>query len=125
MFLAETGLKVEPGRTPPLIWWCIYAGPIAWVADLSFSYVLTQHTCSTGHHYVLHVITVVCFSIALSGGVAGLYEHFKTPEHALEEGRRPVDRAYFQILFGVIFSVAFAVAIIAAAVPRWILSPCD
>jgi hypothetical protein len=123
--MAEAELKVEQGHTPPLIWWCMFAGPIAWAADLGFSYVLTQHSCSTGHHYVLHVITLVCFLLALSGAFAGLYENFRTPDDAVEEGRRPRDRAYFQVLFGLIFSFAFAVAVVAASVPRWILSPCD
>ena len=117
--------KVEPGRTPALVWWCMYAGPIAWVADLGFSYVLTQHACSTGHHYLLHLITAVCLIIALSGAFAGIYEHLKTPKDAIEQGRRPIDRAYFQIVFGIVFSFAFAVVIVAASVPRWILSPCD
>lgn len=117
--------KIEQGRTPALVWWCMYAGPLAWVADLGFSYVLTQHTCSTGHRYVLHFISAVCFVIALSGAISGIYESLKTPKDAIEAGRRPVDRAYFQILFGIVFSFAFAIAIVAASVPRWILSPCD
>jgi hypothetical protein len=37
----------------------MWAGPLAWAIDLGFSYVMAQHACSTGHYYVLHVITVV------------------------------------------------------------------
>jgi hypothetical protein len=52
-------------------------------------------------------------------------QHEKMPREVSEEGARPWDRAYFQVLFGIVFSVAFAVVVIAGAVPRFILSPCD
>ena len=101
------------------------AGPLAWACDLGFSYVLEQHTCSTGHHYVLHVITVVCALIALTGFAAGIAAYKRIPEDASEEGVRPMDRTHFQVLFGMVFSLGFTMAVIAAAVPRWILHPCQ
>jgi hypothetical protein len=123
--MAENQQIVEAGHTPPLLLWSLCAGPLAWGLDLALSYVLTQHSCSTGHHYVLHLITAVCFLISVSGGVAGFMQHQKMPREVSEEGARPWDRAYFQVLFGIVFSVAFAVVVIAGAVPRFILSPCD
>ena len=116
---------VQRGEAPGLVWWAMVAGPVAWACDLSFSYVLTQHSCSTGHHYVLHVITVVCALIALSGFVGGLSAYREIPREAIEEGADPRDRTYFQVLFGMVLSLAFIVVVIAGAVPRWILSPCD
>ena len=101
------------------------AGPVAWAFDLGLSYVLAQHACSTGHHYILHLITIVCFLVALTGLAAGYTEYQKLPREVTEQGARPFDRAYFQLLFGMVFSIAFAVVVIAGAVPRWILSPCD
>jgi hypothetical protein len=124
--MAQSEQVVRRGEAPSLIWWAMCAGPLAWGADLGFSYVLTQHTCSTGHHYVLHVITIVCGLIALSGLAAAWFSYQRVPSHEAEDkGSRPLDRTYFQILFGVVFSIAFTVVIIAGAVPRWILSPCD
>lgn len=123
--MAEVEKTVDRGRAPATLWWAMCAGPVAWAADLGFSYVLAQHSCSTGHHYVLHLITVLCFLLALTGTLSAYSEHSKLPREVSEEGARPLDRAYFQILFGAVFSVAFAVVIIAGAVPRWILGPCD
>ena len=108
-----------------MIWWMMFAGPIAWACDLGFSYVLAQHACSTGHHYVLHLITVVCAAIALSGFAAAWSAYDRLPEEAREEGARPMDRAHFQILFGIVVSLAFTVVIVAEAIPRWILNPCQ
>ncbi len=116
---------VKPGAAPATIWWAMFAGPLAWVLDMGFSYMLEQHTCSTGHHYVLHVITVVCALIALSGFVAGFLAHSSIPPEATETGPRPVDRTLFQLVFGIAFSLAFFVVIVADAVPRFILNPCQ
>src|SRR5437763_4670613 len=123
--MTELRQIVQRGEAPILLWWAICAGPLAWAADLGFSYVLTQHSCSTGHYYVLHVITTICALLAISGFGAGWSAYGALSGDATEEGPRPLDRAYFQVLFGITFSLAFTVVIIAGAVPRWILSPCD
>ena len=123
--MAELEQTVRRGEAPAFVWWAICAGPFAWAGDLGFSYALTQHSCSTGHHYVLHVITVVCALIALSGFAAAWSAHAAIPRDATKDGDRPLDRAYFQVVLGIVFSLSFAVVIIAGAVPRWILSPCD
>ena len=123
--MGELENTVRKGEAPALIWWIMFAGPFAWACDLGFSYVLQQHTCSTGHHYVLHVLTVVCALIALSGFAAGWAAFTRVPREADDKGVRPMDRTHFQIMFGVVFSLAFTMVIIAEAVPRWILHPCQ
>jgi len=123
--MAELENTVRKGEAPALVWWAMFGGPFAWACDLGFSYVLQQHTCSTGHHYVLHVITVVCALIALSGRAAGWAAFTRVPREADDKGVRPMDRTHFQVMFGVVFSLAFTMVIIAEAVPRWILHPCQ
>ncbi|HEX6505722.1 MAG TPA: hypothetical protein VF011_20970 [Terriglobales bacterium] len=123
--MAQLEHTVREGEAPGLIWWAMFGGPVAWACDLGFSYVLQQHACSTGHHYVLHVITVVCGVIALTGLLAGMAAYKRIPEDANDHGVRPMDRTHFQVLFGIVFSVAFTIVIIAEAVPRWILHPCQ
>ena len=123
--MAELEHTVRTGEAPALIWWAMFGGPFAWACDLGFSYVLQQHTCSTGHHYVLHVITVVCALVALTGFLAGMAAYKRVPDDANDHGVRPMDRTHFQVLFGMVFSLAFTVVIIAEAVPRWILHPCQ
>ena|SRR5437868_8894240 len=116
---------VHAGRTPLGLWWSLVAGFLAWGIDISLSYALEQHSCSTGHHYVLHVIDFICLVIALSGLLTGLAEFRKFPGETSEEGGTPLDRAHFQALLGMIFSISFAVVVIAGSIPRWILSPCE
>jgi hypothetical protein len=116
---------IKSGRTPWGLWWSLVAGFAAWTIDLGLSYMLEQHSCSTGHYYVLHVISAVCFLIALSGFGTGLLEFRRFPGETSEEGGSPFDRAHFQALIGMIFSLSFALVIIAGWVPRWVLSPCE
>jgi hypothetical protein len=116
---------VDAGKTPWGIWWALIAGFLAWGLDLGLSYMLEQHSCSTGHHYVLHAISFACFAVALSGFFTGLVEFRRFPGDSKEEGGSRVDRAHFQALLGIAFSLSFAVIVIAGAVPRWILSPCE
>ena len=123
--MPELEHTVRRGEAPAFIWWTMFAGPFAWMCDLGFSYVLEQHACSTGHHYVLHVVTVVCALLALTGFATGLAAYRRIPKEANDHGVRPMDRTHFQILFGIIFSLAFTVVIVAEAVPRWILHPCQ
>jgi len=116
---------VQAGETPATLWWSLIAGFLAWGADLGFSYSFAQHACSTGHSYVLPLIAVICFAVSISGFFTGLGLYRKVESDAEEEGKRPHDRAYFQALLGMGLSVGFAVVIIAAAIPHWILRPCD
>jgi hypothetical protein len=74
---------------------------------------------------VLHVISIVCLAVALTGFATGRVEFRRFPGTTSEEGGSHFDRAHFQALLGMAFSLSFAVAIIAVSVPRWILSPCE
>src|SRR5947209_20563664 len=123
--MPEMRQEIEKGKTPIGVWWSLAAGFAAWGTDLGLSYMLEQHSCSTGHHYVLHAISIVCFVIALSGFGTGLVEFRRFPGTTSEEGGTHFDRAHFQALLGMAFSLSFTLVIIAASVPRWILSPCE
>jgi hypothetical protein len=111
-------------RLEAAVWWGVAAGPLAWGCDLGSSYAAAPHACSTGHFYVLHVISLVFFLIALSGFALAFGTYRRLPEQAEKQGHLPRDRAFFLSLVGIGMSLGFAVIIIAGAVPRWILSPC-
>jgi hypothetical protein len=68
---------------------------VAWAFDLGFSYAVTPHACSTGHFYVLHIISLICFVVALTGFVLAFGTQRKMPERADKQGHAPRDRAFF------------------------------
>jgi hypothetical protein len=123
--MASSEQTIQAGRTPWGLWWSLVAGFVAWGFDLGLSYTLEKHSCSTGHPYVLHGISIACFVVALSGFIAGLVEFRRFPGTTSEEGGSRFDRAHFQALLGMAFSLSFALVVIAGSVPRWILSPCE
>ncbi len=102
----------------------LLVGPVAWAADLGLSYANVYHACSTGHHYVLHVISVVAFLAALSGAYVG-WQEFQAVRDANDEGDSPFDRSHFMALLGVASGLGFALVIIATAVPKLVFNPCQ
>jgi hypothetical protein len=98
--------------------------PVAFGADLIISYSLVQHACSTGHHYILHVVTVIALVVALFSGFLS-WRQYLLARDANDEGGSPLDRAHFLALMGMLTSLTFTIVIIANAVPRWVLHPCD
>ena len=123
--MARSDQQIQAGQTPLGLWWSLLAGFVAWGFDLGFSYMRERHSCSTCHPYILHVISVVCFAIALTGFGTGLVEFRRFPGTTSKEGGSHFDRAHFQALLGMAFSLSFAVVVIAGSVPRWILGPCE
>jgi hypothetical protein len=107
------------------LWFGVLAGPVAWALDEAVSYAITQHACSTGAFYELHIISVVCLLLAISGVVVSRWQLTRVPEGADDEGGSPRDRGWFLARFGIACSLGFALVIIALAVPKIILSPCD
>jgi hypothetical protein len=102
----------------------LWIGPLAAATDEVLSYSLVQHACSTGHHYVLHAITIVCFLIALSGAPLA-WREYQAVRNSDDEGGTPTNRSYFLSILGMASSIGFALVIVALAVPRWVLSPCQ
>jgi hypothetical protein len=123
--MANFEQTIKAGKTTWGLGWSLGAGFLAFGTDLGLSYLLEQHSCSTGHHYVLQIISMVCFVLAMTGFGTGLSDFKRFPRSSKQEGGSSFDRGYFQALLGMALSLSFALAIIAISVPRWILSPCE
>src|SRR5436305_8673789 len=91
---------VRGGRVLVGLRWAFWAGPLAWLLDLGASYAAAQHACSMGHFYVLHVISLLAFLLAISGALSALliHRHRDFPEGAKKDGARPRDRAVFHVV---------------------------
>ena len=119
----EAHSSEEPASVGAL-WWGILIGPTAWALDEGISYAIAQHACSTGHFYLLHLITGAALLLALTG-VLVAWRQLGPVRQGRDEGGSPVDRSWFMACLGILMSVAFALTIIALAVPKIVLSPCD
>jgi H+/gluconate symporter-like permease len=117
-------MEATTARSPGAQFYSLLIGPIAWAADLGLSYANVYHACSTGHHYVLHVITLVSLIVALTGAYVG-WQEFQAVREGDEEGGSAIDRSHFMSLLGIASGLGFALVIIATAVPKFVFSPCQ
>ncbi len=113
-----------PRQSDTQLWAGVLLGPIAWILDEGLSYALEQHSCSTGHVYILHVISLVCLIVALSG-MAIAWRQLSIIGVGSEEGGSIRDRSWWMARLGIALGIGFAVVIIALAVPKFLLSPCS
>jgi hypothetical protein len=102
----------------------VLLGPFAWILDEGLSYSLEQHSCSTGHFYVLHVISAVALIIAL-GGAGIAWRQLSLVGTGSEEGGSIRDRSWWMARLGIALGIGFGVVIVALAVPKILLSPCS
>jgi hypothetical protein len=113
----------EPVRVG-VLWWGILIGPAAWALDQGISYAIDQHACSTGHFYLLHLVSAVGFVLTLTGGLLA-WRQLAAVSDGREDGGSPRDRSWFMAWLGILMSSVFALAIIALLVTKIVLSPCD
>ena len=116
---------IPHGKTPTRLRWSLAAGFIAFGLDLGVSYTLRQHACTASQRFELHLVSLCCIVLTLSGFALGWIDFHNLPHDSEEEGGEPHDRAHFEALLGMGFSLAFALVIIALAVPRWLLTVCE
>ena len=122
--VTDSKLTIVAGHTPGALRWSLVAGFLAFAIDLGVSYPLRGHACSAAATYQLHLVTILCFAIALSGFLSGWSAIRRLPHDRDEQGPEPHNRAYFQALLGIILSLGFSLVVLANAIPRWMLDPC-
>jgi hypothetical protein len=117
------GLK----STPELFaqWFGVLGAPIAWVADHSLSYSLTQHACSTGKFFELKLVSLVMVAIALLAVLCAWRNRVHSGTAIPNDAGDPLGRTNFMGVLGLLISTFFTAVIIANAVPRFILTPCE
>jgi hypothetical protein len=106
-------------------WYGVLVGPVTFGVDLLLSYSLVPHACSTGHHYVLHVVTAASFLVVATGLFTSLWLYQHIPGLMPERGDVLMSRPRFMALLGIVLSLYCEVLIIANAFPRFMLNPCD
>jgi hypothetical protein len=114
----------RPAANSLLLWMGVLLGPLAWVLDEGLSYALEQHSCSTGHFYVLHAITVACLILAVAGALIARSQLAKVGPGS-DDGGGPHNRSWWMSIVGIGLGVGFSLVIIAIAIPKIMLSPCD
>ena len=100
------------------------AGPAAWTINQGLGYAGVKPSCFGGSDMPLLVISIVALGMTAAGGWLAWW-CFQRVRHATEDGGRVVDRSYFMALVALGFNLLIALLIVTAAVPIFVLSPCE
>ena len=119
----SSGLK----STPELFaqWFGVLGAPVAWVADHSLSYSMTQHACSTGRFFELKIVSVLMIAVALLAMLFAWRNHVHSGAAIANDAGNALGRTNFMGMLGLLVSSLFTAVILANAVPRFILTPCQ
>lgn len=112
-------------RRDVLLGLAAFTGPVAWALHLLASYSLAPTACDMESKLLLHLVTLGCLLLAMSGALIGRYFWKQLPEGSTEKGEPLLSRARFTALASVILSLTFALVILAAEVANWVLRVCD
>ncbi|HZU34076.1 MAG TPA: hypothetical protein VFB79_23390 [Candidatus Angelobacter sp.] len=122
--VVRTSAEFRSPTVSLLLWWGIFAGPVGVALDEMLSYAIVQHSCSTGHHGLLHFYTAVAILLSISGFAAALWCYRRLPPTNLEGGSTAA-RSRWMAIYGMAASSVFILVMIAMSIPKWAMSPCD
>jgi hypothetical protein len=77
-----------------------------------------------GNKNLLTLISAAALLLVIAGGLTG-WHCLKRLHGANDEGGRRIDRSHFMAVVGIGLNVLIGILILTAAVPRFVLSPCE
>ena len=96
------------------LWIGVFAGPIAWAADLQARYALVEYVCLNHAGWIMWAITIAALLITAYGALCSW------------RGRiNDTPRVRFMSTGGLLIGGAFALGIIAMAIPDLFLRACE
>jgi hypothetical protein len=120
----SAGHEYWEGRGLVLLWAAMLAGPLAWTIDQGLGYASVKPSCAAGTVWPLLLYTAVALGIVTAGGWAAWWCLHQL-RHANEDGGLVVDRSYFMAVVALGFNALIGLLIGAAAIPLFVLSPCE
>ena len=110
-------------RTLLWLWGAMLAGPIAWAFDQGAGYAFVKPACVGEDTPGLWLITAVAVLIAAGGGYTAW--RFRQIFRAQTEARDADERNLFLATVALAFNVLIVLLILTAAIPQFVLSPCE
>jgi hypothetical protein len=110
-------------RTLVWLWGAMFAGAFAWILDQGAGYAFVKPACLGEDTFVLWLITVVAALIAGAGGYAAW--RFRRMFRGRTGAAETDDRSLFLATVALAFNALIVLLIITAAIPQFVLSPCE
>jgi hypothetical protein len=107
-----------------LMWFAVFAGPLAWLVGLNAAYALVRVACAKESMLYLHAVSLLTLLLALSGGAVAHREWRRSGATWDDERGGTLPRTRFMTAVGILGSGLFAAVIIAQWVANLFLHPC-
>jgi hypothetical protein len=107
-----------------LLWTAMLLPMAAWGIDQLTGYALVKPVCASGHKNILTLIGAGTLAMTIAGIWIG-WSCLSQLGDGTEDGGRRIDRSYFMAMVAIGFNIIIALLIVTAAVPRFVLNPCE
>ena len=111
------------------LWGGMFAGPIAWMLQMTISYPIAQLSCHADyrsqHPLSLQLIGLGALAMIAMGVGMSLGVLRSIPRNAPSDGGHSRDRAKFMALFGLASAALFSLLVIATAMPSFVIHACQ
>jgi hypothetical protein len=107
------------------LWAGLLAGPMSFLLNLLFSYMLVPWVCSTGHLFALHLVAFCALLLTAAGGFAAWRAWQRTGKRWPDGEGGAIPRSRFMAVMGMLLSGMFFLVILALGIPNFILNPCQ
>jgi hypothetical protein len=111
-------------RGQALLVGAVLLAPAAWALNQLIGYALVKPVCANGHPLILTGLAVVMLGMVTTGAWIG-WSSLVQLRGASEKGGSRLDRSYFLALVAIGFNALIAILILTAAVPPFLLNPCE
>jgi hypothetical protein len=108
------------GRGLALLWLSVLSGPAAWAANQLVVYALVKPVCANDARVTLVVVSAVALAVTMAGASIAWSCLARLRGAAPDR-----DRSRFLAVAGVALNLLMALLIVTAAVPIFVLSPCE
>jgi hypothetical protein len=113
----------ERGSTLPLLFFGVFAPPLAWTARLLIAYALVPLACDTSTNLWLHAVSGAMLAVSVAAGAVSYFgwRRSRTPEDA----PLSAERYRWASLFGLFMSAVFSLAIVLESASNFVVDPCQ
>jgi hypothetical protein len=111
-------------RRPIGLWIGFLGPPAAWLGNLQITYSVVPWTCAHGHHWMIHVVTLLFLMLTIVCGAIAWYERAYAGEWSGDKVGGMVGTRRLLGAVGVAGAFLFATIILAQGIAAFFLGPC-
>jgi hypothetical protein len=106
------------------LWFAVLCGPAAWAVNQLVGYALVKPLCAAGSGVALTAVATGALVVTAAGAWVA-WSELERLRDADPKGGRQEDRSQLMAIAGLALNLLLALLILTAAIPPFLLSPCE